>query len=239
MGYNDKQVEPYHTGDAWSGGIIYETDEELEYTIRFQNTGTAPAHIVVIRDTLDVNLLPHTVREIDTKHDVDISLENGNVLVFTFNNIYLPDSSADFDASMGFVKFKVNRASGLPIGTEIENTAAIYFDYNPPVITNTPISIIDQYQSVIDVDQAGLKVETMPNPFERGITLKYTLEEASKVTIKVMNSMGQCVYSHVAESDQSAGVYIEQLQMDHLPSGMYLLNVATNQTIVTKKIVKQ
>jgi uncharacterized repeat protein (TIGR01451 family) len=236
---NDKQVGPYHTGNAWDGGIIYTTDEELEYTIRFQNTGTAPAHVVVIRDTLDVNLLPQTVREIDTKHDVDITIEDGNILVFTFNNIYLPDSSADFDASMGFVKFKINRIAGLPVGTQIENTAAIYFDYNEPIITNTPISIIDQYTSVIDVDGNEFTVETMPNPFERGITLKYTLEEASDVSIRVLNSMGQCVYTHVVDAAQAEGVYIEQLNLGDLPTGMYLLNVETNKAMTTTKIVKR
>ena len=236
---NDKQVEPYHTGDAWNGGIIYTTDEELEYTIRFQNTGTAPAHVVVIRDTLDVNLLPETVREIDTKHNADVTLENGNILVFTFNNIYLPDSTTDFEASMGFVKFKINRIAGLPVGTQIENTAAIYFDYNAPVITNTPISVIDEYTSVVDVDGNTFTVETMPNPFERGITLKYTLEETSEVTIRVMNSMGQCVYTHVAAATQNEGVYIEQLNMENLPSGMYLLNVETNKAMTTTKIVKR
>lgn len=236
---NDKQVEPYHTGDAWNGGIIYTTDEELEYTIRFQNTGTAPAHFVIIRDTLDVNLLPETIREIDTKHNADVSLENGNILVFTFNNIYLPDSTTDFEASMGFVKFKINRVAGLPVGTQIENTAAIYFDYNAPVITNTPISVIDEYSSVIDIDGNEFIVETMPNPFERGVTLKYTLEETSEVSIRVMNSMGQCVYTHIVNTTQSEGVYIEQLSLEDLPTGMYLLNVETSKAITTTKIVKR
>lgn len=236
---NDKQVSPYHSGDAWNGGIIYTTDEELEYNIRFQNTGTAPANFVIIRDTLDANLLPGTIREIKTKHDAVVTLEDGNILVFTFNNIYLPDSSADFDASMGFVKFKINRIAGLPVGTQIENTAAIYFDYNEPVITNTPISVIDQFSSVVDVDGKEFTVETMPNPFERGITLKYTLEESSEVTIRVMNSMGQCVYTHVANATQAQGAYIEQLNMEDLPSGMYLLNVETSKAMTTTKIVKR
>lgn len=236
---NDKQVDLYHTGDAWTGGVIYETEEELEYTIRFQNTGTAPANVVVIRDTLDANLLPETVREISTKHDADVTLENGNILVFTFNNIYLPDSSADFAASMGFVKFKINRIAGLPVGTQIENTAAIYFDFNEPIITNTPISIIDAFNSVVDIDNSGLTVETMPNPFNEQLTLKYTLQESSDVTIRVMNAMGQTVYTHVAGQSQQNGVYVEQLRMNDLPSGMYLLSVETGEAIVTKKIVKQ
>lgn len=236
---NDKQVGLYRTGDAWSGGVIYTTDEVLEYTIRFQNTGTAPAHFVVIRDTLDVNLLPKTIREIDSKHQADVTLEDGNILVFTFNNINLPDSGMDFEASMGFVHFKINRVAGLPVGTKIENTAAIYFDYNAPVITNTPISIIDEHTSVIDIDNAAFNVETMPNPFERGIALKYTLEERSDVTISVMNSVGQCVYTYVSGVEQIEGVYVEQLDLNQLPTGIYLLNIETNKAMVTKKIIKK
>ncbi|MGH1335205.1 MAG: SprB repeat-containing protein, partial [Aureispira sp.] len=135
---NDKQVGPYRTGNAWDGGAIYQTDNTLDYTIRFQNTGTAPAQFVVIRDTLDVNLLPETVRAITSKHNMDITLENGNVLVFTFNNINLPDSSVSQEQSMGFVHFKIDRVAGLPVGTQISNQAAIYFDYNAPIYTNTP-----------------------------------------------------------------------------------------------------
>jgi uncharacterized repeat protein (TIGR01451 family) len=236
---NDKQVEPYHTGDAWAGGTIYETEEELEYTIRFQNTGTAPAHVVVIRDTLDANLLPETIREISTRHDADITIENGNILVFTFDNIYLPDSSTDFEASMGFVKFRINRTSGLPIGTQIENTAHIYFDYNAAVVTNTTVSIIGTITGVVDLDNSVLDVETMPNPFNDQLTLKYTLAETSDVSIKVLNSVGQCVHTHVANQEQDAGVYIEQLRMNNLPSGFYLLSVETEKAILTKKIIKR
>jgi hypothetical protein len=54
-----------------------------------------------------------------------------------------------------------------------------------------------------------------------------------------MNSMGQCVYTHVAAATQNEGVYIEQLNMENLPSGMYLLNVETSKAMTTTKIVKR
>ena len=208
------------------GELAFSKDTVFLDTV-FTNIGSSTYNLKVYNKSSDAITIP------------SISLENGNILVFTFNNIYLPDSSADFEASMGFVKFKINRVAGLPIGTQIENTAAIYFDYNIPIITNTPISVIDAYTSVIDIDGDEFIVETMPNPFERGVTLKYTLEETSEVTIRVMNSMGQCVHTHIAGATQTGGVYIEQLSLEDLPSGMYLLNVETSKAMTTTKIVKR
>ncbi len=49
----------------------------------------------------------------------------------------LPDSATDMAGSQGYFKFRIPLSEGLPNMTEVENTAAIYFDLNPPVITNT------------------------------------------------------------------------------------------------------
>ena len=87
------------------------------------------------------------------------------------------------DASMGFVRYKINRTAGLSIGTEIKNTAAIYFDYNAAVITNTTISTIGEPTSVFNIDNSEMKVATLPNPFSGYLTLKYTLAETTNVMI--------------------------------------------------------
>ena len=219
--------------------LIYINDNDLEYIIRFQNTGTAPAHTVVIRDTLDINLRPETIRNIDTKHDAVVTIEDGNILVATFNNIYLPDSSVDFEASIGFIRFDIKRTAGLPLGTQIENTAAIYFDFNAPIITNTPISIISAALSIIDIDQAALALQAMPNPFNQHVTLKYTLEQEEEVTIRIHNSVGQCIYTHVVAQTQGKGIYIERLNTKDFPSGVYLLTMEAGQQRIAKKLIKQ
>lgn len=235
---NDKRVSPYHTGTAWDGGTIYQSDEELEYIIRFQNTGTAPAQFVIIRDTLDVNLIPTTIRHISTKHDANIRIEEGNILIATFNNIYLPDSSVDFEASIGFIKFTINRQPNLPIGTSIENTAAIYFDFNTPIITNTPVSTIGTVTSNIIVSEHQLDMQTMPNPFNEQVTIKYVLEQEEDVTIQIQNSLGQVVKTYTSHQTQQAGAYIETINTQSLPAAMYLLVLSTEEKIITKRIIK-
>lgn len=235
---NDKQVDLYRTGNAWDGGSIYTTDNTLEYTIRFQNTGTAPAQFVVVRDTLDVNLLPETVRELDSKHDMEVSLEDGNILVFTFNNINLPDSSVSQEQSIGFIHFKIDRVAGLPVGTQISNQAAIYFDYNTPIFTNTPISVIDQFTSVIDLKKEAFEVQAQPNPFEQNLLVKYELKRASEVQVKLYNQLGQCVYQQ-AYAQQGAGAQQLFLTTKNLTSGLYILQVETEEGRSSKKLIKK
>lgn len=135
---NDKIVTPAGIGP--NGYILPETP--LEYLIRFQNTGNDTAMLVVIRDTLDTNLDWTSLQPISSSHDVSIWIENGGVLVCEFNDIMLPDSNVNFLGSQGYIKFKIEPKSDLSVNTEIANSADIYFDSNPPVITNSTLNTI-------------------------------------------------------------------------------------------------
>lgn len=118
-------------------GLIPPNTENLEYTIHFQNTGTWQATYVILRDTIDIAHLDITSTEIQlTSHVCSITVENDSILVFTFNNINLPDSFTNEPASHGFVKFGIKLKPNLPLYTAIQNQASIYFDFNAPVITN-------------------------------------------------------------------------------------------------------
>ena len=111
-------------------------DQDIEYLIRFQNTGTDTAFNIVIQDTLSSFFDPETVRPGAASHDVDFELLGNGVIRFSFDNIMLPDSNVNEAASHGFVKFLVSQKANNPPGTLLENQAAIYFDFNEPVFTN-------------------------------------------------------------------------------------------------------
>jgi hypothetical protein len=49
----------------------------------------------------------------------------------------LPDSTTNAEESQGFLSYRIAIAQPLETGTEINNTASIYFDNNPAVVTNT------------------------------------------------------------------------------------------------------
>ena len=141
-GSYDPNEKSSHTGENQLGGIITENDTVLSYQILFQNTGTDTAFTVVIRDTLDEKLDVESIRPGMASHDYVLEFEGRNVLVFNFNNIMLPDSNINEPASHGYVTFTVKRDRDLMPNEKIENRAAIYFDYNEPIITNKTVHYI-------------------------------------------------------------------------------------------------
>jgi uncharacterized repeat protein (TIGR01451 family) len=135
---NDKKVYPI---GICTPRYINE-DELLTYTVRFQNTGNASAIDVYILDTLDTDLNLNTVRVIGNSHAVITEVLPGNVLKFRFDNINLADSASNEAASHGYVIFEVLPNTGLSNGTTITNKVGIYFDFNPPIFTNTVLNTI-------------------------------------------------------------------------------------------------
>ncbi|MEX1001189.1 MAG: T9SS type A sorting domain-containing protein [Crocinitomicaceae bacterium] len=135
---NDKTGYPLGVGNDH----LIEPNGKMDYVIRFQNTGTDTAFTVVIRDTLNADLDIFSVQSGVASHQYTFKMYGPRVLEWTFDNILLPDSTTNEPASNGFVTFTVNQLAGLPDSTEINNTADIYFDFNPPIITNTTSHII-------------------------------------------------------------------------------------------------
>jgi hypothetical protein len=134
---NDKAVVPVGAGPL----NIIPSVQKLFYTIRFQNTGNDTAFRVIIIDTLHANLDINSFNFEMASHFCYLKI-NSSVLTVTFPDILLPDSSANNEGSNGFVTFSIDPVNGLSEWSAIHNEAAIYFDYNAPVITNTVTNTI-------------------------------------------------------------------------------------------------
>ena len=135
---NKKTVDPLGTDSTH----YISNNQELKYTIHFQNTGNDTAVNVVILDTLSNNLNDTTFRFVSSSFPCRI-FRDGNVLHFEFDSIMLPDSNISEVNSHGFVKYAIKPLTGLYPNTEILNSANIYFDYNPPITTNTTLNTIE------------------------------------------------------------------------------------------------
>ena len=134
---NDKSIYIDGIADA---DIIAE-DSAIDYLIRFQNTGTDTAFTVRIEDQLSADYDLASLRPIAGSHDYDWSIDRNRTLVVQFDNILLPDSTINEPDSHGFIRFRANLNEDRPEpGAVIENTAAIFFDFNEPIITNTVAS---------------------------------------------------------------------------------------------------
>jgi len=150
--------------------------KELLYTIHFQNTGTDTAFTVIVRDTLSDKLDPSTLQMTGASHPYQLSILNGNELTWTFSNILLPDSTKNLQGSQGFASFRVKPKSSVTAGDSVLNTAAIYFDYNLPVATNTQKTMVDN----------AVTLPNPPAPAISGLQTSYCPKEGVQ-TIKIIN----------------------------------------------------
>lgn len=221
---NEKTVSP-------EGDVLPSTD--LLYTIFFQNTGTATAYNIHIFDTLSTGLDLSTFRVIDNSHPMQTNIYPGNRLHFAFNNILLPDSVANAPLSHGYVTYSIKPLATLPQGSIIENTAHIFFDFNPAIVTNTTFNQIDLGLGVDELNNSnGLLV--YPNPASENLTLTISKSEGiSFCLIKIFDVLGKEVYT-AKMSGTTFSIPVTTLQ-----KGIYFLETSDNKTTARQKFVKQ
>ncbi|MEM7368136.1 MAG: two-component regulator propeller domain-containing protein [Bacteroidota bacterium] len=135
---NDKMVHPQGIGP--NGYIPLETDQ-FEYKIRFQNTGTDTAFRIVVVDTLSSLLDITSFRTIAASHPYTLELEGHGVVKWIFDDILLPDSHINEAASHGFIRYEIAPRESISLEDTLLNKADIYFDFNPPITTNTTMNI--------------------------------------------------------------------------------------------------
>ncbi len=226
---NDKQAFPMGYGEEH----YIERNTAIDYLIRFQNTGTDTAFKVVIIDELDPALDPSSIRPGASSHDYQFELIDGNTLRFTFHDIMLPDSNINEPASHGFVKFKALQKPDLPLGTVIENEAAIYFDFNDPVITNTVFHTLGDHFIEVTTDAherpASLgELLTYPNPSLGDVTFKIPDVVPTEAIFILHDALGKQLVVEpfsatnsyrFGRGDLAPGVYFYKVEITGL--GMY------------------
>lgn len=233
---NDKQGFPTGYGDK----NFIEANTDIEYLIRFQNTGTDVARTVVIRDTLSQFLNPTSIEIGGASHEFRYELYGDGILKFIFDDIMLPDSNANEPASHGFVKFRIKQELDLDIFTEIYNSAAIYFDFNEPIITNTTLHTIGK--NFIKVDIVGNSnnygsdflpwVHIYPNPFIKEATFELKNFTGNKHLFQLVDVHGKTVSSTEFQGNSF------QFNRGELPSGIYFFKIMDQELVVSSgKIV--
>ena len=136
---NDKLVTPRGCGPLGNVG----RGESLTYRVRFQNTGTGPAHNIVIRDAIDKDLDISTLRILSSSHPITrVEFIPDSILIISFIGIELPDSGSSLAGSQGFVAYNILPKNTIPDGTAITDQSGIYFDNNTVVLTNKTINTV-------------------------------------------------------------------------------------------------
>lgn len=186
---NDKRGLPLGVQDEH----FIPKDQEIEYLIRFQNTGTDTAFTVIVLDTLSKDLNPATMRPIGSSHAYSWQVLGEGVLQFVFNNILLPDSNVNEAASHGYIKFAIKPRPNLPDPTRVENQAAIFFDFNAAVITNrTWHTFGEHYLNVSNVTfRPDLSLQVWPNPTSTEATFFLKSPQPLQGRLRVFDALGR------------------------------------------------
>ena len=201
-------------------------DEWIDYTIRFQNTGTDTAFNVVITDTLPANLDPGSIVMGASSHTFSWELRDAGTLKFYFPNILLPDSNINEPRSHGFVGFRIRPRLPLLPGDDITNIANIYFDFNPPIITE-PSVLVAEFNTGMTAHDEEPRMRLYPNPVMEVLSIDMggvrramqieirALDGRSVAALRSMASISTISVAHLAAGPYSIGVISADGRKDH------------------------
>ena len=219
---NIKEVEPAGIGTL---GLVPLGTQKFTYTVHFQNTGNDVALNIKIIDTLDSDLNINSFRILNTSHNLSPKWLSNSVVEFDFNGINLPDSTSNEPLSHGYVTYEIEVEGSPAVGTTIENTAYIYFDYNAPIITNTALNTFEDYNLGLNsyVENNGLLVA--PNPMTESTTFKLTNATSEDIELTLTDMTGKVVMRKTASQTNTITI-----SRDNLKDGMYIYTLSTGNS---------
>ena len=184
----------------------------LSYRIRFQNTGNDYARDVTVIDTLNGNLdlSSFDIKGSSHPENLIVTVVEDSIFSFYFREIFLIDSLTDPELSNGYIDFTIKPKSTLQSGDELLNTAFIIFDSNPPIRTNTTVSIVTSPSST-EGDHIENTIDIFPNP--ASTTLNFT---SNPHHIRLYSSSGNLMLE---------GSLLNTLDVSELNTGIYLIQM--------------
>ncbi|MEL7251166.1 MAG: T9SS type A sorting domain-containing protein, partial [Bacteroidota bacterium] len=206
-----------------------EPNTRITYQLHFQNTGTAPANEVILLDQLSPHLDPTTVEVGVSSHFYEFDMLRDGTLRFTFPDIQLPDSTANEPESHGYVQFSVAQQDDVELGTVIENTAAIYFDFNPAIWTNTTFHTIGRDFIFVEADEIAespLQVQVFPNPFQEEVTILVERTDLESLNFLLFDSSGRKILSRSFSGNRV------QIDGTAWPAGIYFYQINSAQGLI-------
>ncbi|MCB0399630.1 MAG: T9SS type A sorting domain-containing protein [Winogradskyella sp.] len=225
--------DPNDKMESHGPDVIYDdfinSDEWLYYTIRFQNIGTAEAIFVRIEDELDIHLDERTFQMLRSSHDYSVT-RVGNNIEWYFDDINLPAEQDDPAGSVGFVYFRIKPKPGYAIGDIIPNTAAIYFDFNTPIITNTfNTSFVE---TLSDNDFKNIEVHIYPNPSNDKVSIALGENVLNITKVSLLDIQGKTINIPKKEFNNAV-----ELDVSTLNAGLYFIQLSSGNNLIIEKLV--
>ena len=225
---NDKNASPA----GYQSAHYIEPNTDLTYHIRFQNTGTDTAFNIVVLDTLSHLLDVSTFVPLVSSHPYVLEIVDSNILKYSFENIMLPDSNINEPGSHGFFKFSIQQQPDVELGSVIENSAAIYFDFNEPIITNTYFHTIGidflEFRVITSTDElnAPIQLGISPNPMGESAVIRLDNVYYKNGLFELYDLQGKQVRTYEFSGSELS------IERGDLQSGMYLFEVKADGVLL-------
>jgi uncharacterized repeat protein (TIGR01451 family) len=217
---NDKFAWPFGTGNQWK----IERTDNLEYRIRFQNTGNDTAFTVVVIDTLSDKLNLETLRFTGNSHSYTYELVD-RVLTVRFDQIALPDSATNLAGSIGYFRFMIDQVEDNPANYVIENFADIYFDFNPPIRTNTEYRSVGEV-ALIAANEVNTSFDIYPVPASDLLNVQLNTNTTIEISnVQVTDLSGRMIESLLFKGNKT------QLNITELKAGIYFVSIINSNGI--------
>jgi hypothetical protein len=200
----------------------------LHYNINFENTGSADAVNIVVKDLIDTSKFDiNSLQVMHASHPVDVRVA-GNKVEFIFENINLPPAIMNPIGGHGNVLFKIKTLPTLSEDDSVTNTANIYFDYNHPIDTNQARTTFNNLSKTDFVKDNSVSVS--PNPAKGRVAIK------ALNTIKLVqlyDMQGRILETSIENNKQTT---LDMAQWQH---GIYFVKVTTEKGSASQKIIKE
>jgi len=222
--------DPNDKAESHGGQVLFSTfsaNDYLTYTIQFENTGTANAVNVRVNDVLDSQLDETTVRMVIASHAYTLERVGSN-LTWKFDGIELPPSEPNSTVGHGYITFQVKPKPGYAIGDAIPNTADIFFDFNPPIVTNTQVT---EFVVMLSTEKFAFdNFKYFPNPVKNILTLS---NDSAIDNVIVTSVIGQTIMEKSVNSLKS------EIDLSALANGVYFVKATSQKQTKIIKIIKE
>lgn len=159
---------------------------------------------------------------------------------YKFDNVYTMEAGKTYVATVysGDEGLKVAYAGTSLIGTSLvqysDDLATWFYQTNTPWIRLNFDPSLGLEETTGSVSAANV----FPNPTTGNADVTFSLENAQEVSVTVLDVAGKLVYTNDMGTIQK-GAHTIEVNSASYNTGIYIVNIATNDGIVTKKLIKK
>ena len=224
--YNQTVVGSFDPNDITciEGNVLppSEIGNYLHYVINFENTGTADAENIVVKDIIDTTQFDvNSLQILNSSTSVTARL-TGNVAEFIFQNINL------HSGGHGNILIKIKSNDTLVQGNTVSKKATIFFDYNAPVNTNLENTIFQSLNTPgFEKDNS---ISIYPNPSKENVNIK---SNNTIKSVQLYDIQGRLLQTNLVDETNTT------INIKDKSNGVYFIKVLTDKGIGVEKIIKE